>query len=367
LNQNYRIGSVALSLFCVAVLVLLPSQHGRSCTAFVLCDSASVTVAKNLDWPIGDGFVMVNPRGLSKYGLASAQGPQARWISRYGSISFNQFGREFPLGGMNEAGLVVEETSFSPSVYPSDDGRPTVNEFQWIQYQLDNFASVSEVVDNVSGLRIKKQLAGIHFLVVDAKGACAVIEFIAGKALVYTGQNLPAAVLANNEYANAIKYLKCHRRFGGERVPTSGPESPERFVRAASMLQDFPCLDHFDAGEYAFRILENVRQTDTQWSIVYDAVNLTARFIIPTLGAYHRIELTNLDFSCQRQPLMLDLKCLASNQESVNWDVWTRSRNSGLLRSVFQQFREHEGPANDVIDAFLNTTAFSLSHLQCSE
>ena len=30
------------------------------------------------------------------------------WISKYGSISFNQFGAEFPYGGINEEGLVVE-------------------------------------------------------------------------------------------------------------------------------------------------------------------------------------------------------------------------------------------------------------------
>ena len=32
------------------------------------------------------------------------------------------------------------------SEYPKPDGTPSVNELQWIQYQLDNFATVGEVL-----------------------------------------------------------------------------------------------------------------------------------------------------------------------------------------------------------------------------
>ena len=37
-----------------------------------------------------------------------AKGTPASWVSKYGSVTFNQYGRELPTGGMNEAGLVVE-------------------------------------------------------------------------------------------------------------------------------------------------------------------------------------------------------------------------------------------------------------------
>jgi choloylglycine hydrolase len=31
------------------------------------------------------------------------------WVATYGSVSFNQNGRELPCGGINEAGLVIEQ------------------------------------------------------------------------------------------------------------------------------------------------------------------------------------------------------------------------------------------------------------------
>jgi penicillin V acylase-like amidase (Ntn superfamily) len=49
--------------------------------------------------------VLINKRGLEK-SSAVEQSP-ARWTSCYGSVAFVQFGRDNPMSGMNEAGLVV--------------------------------------------------------------------------------------------------------------------------------------------------------------------------------------------------------------------------------------------------------------------
>jgi choloylglycine hydrolase len=38
--------------------------------------------------------------------METGDGKTISWISKYGSITFNQYGREFPTGGMNEKGLV---------------------------------------------------------------------------------------------------------------------------------------------------------------------------------------------------------------------------------------------------------------------
>jgi choloylglycine hydrolase len=54
---------------------------------------------------------------------------------------------------MNEAGLVVEIMWLKESEYPPPDEHPTVNELQWVQYQLDNFATVTEVAANAERLR----------------------------------------------------------------------------------------------------------------------------------------------------------------------------------------------------------------------
>jgi len=52
---------------------------------------------------------------------------------------------EFPLGGMNEAGLIVETMVLEDTQYPSPDSRPEVETLQWVQYQLDNFSTIEAV------------------------------------------------------------------------------------------------------------------------------------------------------------------------------------------------------------------------------
>lgn len=47
-----------------------------------------------------------------------------------------QYGRNFPTGGMNEAGLVIELMWLDGSRYPVPDARPAVDNLQWIQYNL---------------------------------------------------------------------------------------------------------------------------------------------------------------------------------------------------------------------------------------
>ena len=96
------------------------------------------------------------------------------WISRYGSISFNQNGREFPYGGMNQAGLVIEQMMHEneDAKYPALDDRFGLAELQWIQYQLDVSASVADVIASDRTVRISfTSVAPLHFLAADAGGA----------------------------------------------------------------------------------------------------------------------------------------------------------------------------------------------------
>src|SRR3712207_5256230 len=92
---------------CLAVLLALPAR-GSACTTFCLRAGDGVVFGKNYDFSIGYGMVVTNKRGVAKTALLETDDRPARWVSRYGSITFNQFGRESPSGGMNEAGLVVE-------------------------------------------------------------------------------------------------------------------------------------------------------------------------------------------------------------------------------------------------------------------
>jgi len=299
----------------------------------------AILFAKNFDWPLGDGYIFVNKRNVDKAAYGADSMASLRWTSKYGSVTFNQLGREFPLGGMNEAGLVVEELS-TPSQYPAPDKRPSVNEFQWVQYQLDNCGSVKEVLKSDQKLRVSKFLIGLHYLVADRKGNAAVIEFIGGKTAAYTGPELRVLVLSNNSYEESLRYLRFHRGFGGDRTVSNGPESGERFVRAATLLDDYYFPGQRPTVDQAFSLLKSVEQADTQWSIIYSIPLGRVFFKTKSHRTYKIINLRAFDFSCKSPVLMLPVDTDAAWLLTGNFVGYDAGKNRSLLESVFRKLTD---------------------------
>ena len=118
------------------VLLWATYQNSDACTALSINRTGTPVVGINYDWYFGDGAITVNKRGAFKIANGGSPGPLASWTSKYGSITFGQYGRELVQSGMNEAGLFVgglllEETQWSPP-----DSRPSIRSGQWLQYQL---------------------------------------------------------------------------------------------------------------------------------------------------------------------------------------------------------------------------------------
>jgi choloylglycine hydrolase len=82
--------------------------------------------------------------------------------------------------------------------YPESDDRPVLGVLQWIQYQLDNNATIEEVIATDAKIRISPNNPPLHYLIADASGNAATIEFFNGKIVVHKGKDLPFPVLTNN-------------------------------------------------------------------------------------------------------------------------------------------------------------------------
>jgi choloylglycine hydrolase len=245
---------------------------------------------------------------------------------------------------MNEKGLVIEEANYTPSRYPRGPG-PVVNEFQWIQYHLDTCADTAEVLASLKRLRIVPILARVHYLVCDAAGRAAVVEFIAGKVRVYTGDDLPVPVMTNTSYANSLKSLAIHRGFGGTRAVGDGPESPERFVRAATWIRGLTSMPGTASAQRVFRILEAVAQHDTQWGVVYDPVHLVLQFRTRRNPSIRSLGLVNCDF--QGTVWTADMNAPG---RALEWKEWTFSRHTLRLKNVFARLvRQGEAEAASAI------------------
>ena len=135
-------------LITVSILLILQSlnYNGKACTTFCINDSTNLIFGRNLDFEVGFGHVIINKRNIKKTAMIQPPEKAIKWISKYGSLTFNQAGKEFPHGGINEKGLVIEQMWLSETTYPEIDERYSMSAFQWIQYQLDNSETVNEVI-----------------------------------------------------------------------------------------------------------------------------------------------------------------------------------------------------------------------------
>src|SRR5256714_14805006 len=97
---------LACSVF--ALLCLLLNQT-FACTTFCLVGKGEVLFGRNYDWTVGDALVLVNKRGVAKTATIIDSDNGAKWVWKYGSFTFNQYGRENPTGGLNGMVLVAEQ------------------------------------------------------------------------------------------------------------------------------------------------------------------------------------------------------------------------------------------------------------------
>ena len=329
----------------ISVSFLIPNlvpAPGLSCTSFFIDHEGRKVFGKNYDWHLEQALIIINKRGVSKKALVDEkkiQPPYAQWTSRYGNLTFNQYGREIPSGGINEAGLVVEQMLLRETRCTGPDSRPAVSPTQWIQYQLDNSATVEDVISSSKGLRVFQDGPGIHYLVADRKGDCAVIEFLHGKFVCHRGDALPVKVLTNNTYADSRNFLKEHKGFGGRLAIMEGEHSMTRFVRAAYMLKAYGPASQKPVMDYAFDILTNVKQVThswaTRWTIVYDMNNLRVYFRTFSNPEMRYIDLEPINFSCSEPVKMLDINAGGSGDVTGCFENYSQEVNLDLIRDSF--------------------------------
>ena len=308
-----------------------------ACTTFVIDHSGQRVFGRNYDWVTGNGLVCVNQRGLSKTSQPQPDGKTISWVSRYGSISFNQYGKEFPTGGMNEKGLVVELMWLDGTGYPEADDRPAIGVLQWIQYQLDNSASVEDVISSDKSLRISKQGTPLHYLVADAMGHTATIEFLDGKMVVHQGKDLPYPVLTNNRYGESISRVSG----SGASEAAFRDNSLERFAKACNLVKHYASQPtETNAVDYAFKILAEVAQgSHTKWRIVYDMNKKEVHFRTLDFPSVKTVSFSNFDFSCGAPALSWTMNQPGSGNIGKLFGEFTLRQNQELVERSAEETR----------------------------
>jgi choloylglycine hydrolase len=332
-----------LSFGSIIALSLCLVMPGFTCSTFCLEHNGKVVVGRNLDWLMGGGMIIVNKHDVNKFALPLNPETQlssiAKWTSKYGSVSFNMLAREFPCGGINEKGLVVNEMTLSKSIYPAEDSRKGLSPLQWIQYMLDTCATVEEVISANKTIRIYQEVPSRHhFLVADKTGKTATFDFVDGKMQVHTGKTLPAACLTNNTYNESAGYLKQHKGFGGERSIEKNRGSLNRFVTAADLLKQYDGKEK--QADYAFNILQEVSQGKaTVWSVVFDIQNNKISYRTSAKKNIRSIDLTEMDYSSATPTLVQNVDNGFSGDVTNKFVPYTQEFNRKTVEHVLNNER----------------------------
>ncbi|MHB8138068.1 MAG: linear amide C-N hydrolase [Smithellaceae bacterium] len=332
-------------IMVVGWVVIVPDSY--SCTAISLKDANGWVAGFNHDWIIKDALIMTNKRGVSKIAAPpNEKTPKeslAKWTSKYGSVTLNQSGRDFPSDGMNEKGLFVAILLLEKTKWPAPGSRASISVGQWIQYQLDNFGNVQEVIDNSKRIQIvggapgkQADMSRFHFLACDRSGECVTVEGINGKMVYHTRKNLPVRVLTNTPYSEAINSLKHGKPIYGDVY-----HSETRFMQVSTRLKEAAVHIPKSATDFAFDTLKKVESHDavgpTVWTVVYDLANLRISFKTYDNPHVRYFDFSAFDFSCASPVKIFDILSESTGDVSDKFVDYSQQANKNLIMKTWSQ------------------------------
>jgi len=339
-KKSFFIVALIISYFTLCFL-----SQGFCCSTYLLHKGNTFLIGHNLDWPFKvPGMIVINKRNLKKVNISwqelstsqKPSSPSISWISKYSSVTFNPVGREFPDGGFNEVGLYIQEMTLQGTKYPENDKRPAMFMMQWMQYQLDNYETVDQVLQNLDNIILDGW--SWHFFVSDISGVSAVIEFINGKALVYTGEEMPFPVLCNSQYPNEITKLKKYNGFGGDQDVNLDDKSIPRFVHAAYLIKNYSETTPQSSIAYGFKILESMERDGTQWSYVIDVKKKQIYFRTSVCTEIKTFNFGSFDLSCDEPTMIIDINSTLQGNVEQNFQIYSEEINVQFITQVCKAF-----------------------------
>lgn len=219
----------------------------QACSRIFWNDNPVKLVGRTLDWSRNfDESMWALPAGMERVGRVPDN--PAKWTSRYASLIIA--GLDICTEeGINEKGLIVNLLFLDGTKYETRNSkRPGIAFYQWPQFYLDNYATVSEVIANLDQVQVVSAALGaeypeglpLHVALADQSGQSAIIEFIDGEPTIHMGRHYQ--VMTNEPaYDKQIANMLRYKAFGGtiEQLP-GGIQADDRFVRAAYTLKYLP-------------------------------------------------------------------------------------------------------------------------------
>jgi penicillin V acylase-like amidase (Ntn superfamily) len=217
--------------------------------------------------------------------------------------------------GINERGLAAHLLYLTAADFgPRDPSKPGLHAGLWAQYVLDNAATVAEALALLDHVQLvmaeaRGSKTTVHLALEDADGDSAIVEYLAGKAVVHHGREY--RIMTNDPpYDQQLELLKAHNfSQPTSDTPLPGNVNPrDRFQRAAYYLAILPRPKTEREGVAGvFAIVRNVSVPfgapykgfgiyNTEYRTVTDLTNKIYFFELTTSPSVIWVDLKKLDF-----------------------------------------------------------------------
>ena len=265
--------NVFLITALVIIFSVIPQKRVRACTRVVYQGNKDMVITgRTMDWKEDTrSNIWIFPRGMERNGEVGKD--PMRWKSKYGSVVTSAYDI-CSTDGMNEKGLVANLLWLAESSYPQWNGeKPALSIAAWVQYMLDNFATVSEAVseiekntfDVVSDMMPDgTRMATLHLSISDATGDNAIFEYIDGKLNIH--HNRSYQVMTNSPVFDQQLALDDYwKTIGGTTFLPGTNRAADRFVRASFYINAIPKTE--DTRTALASVFSVIRNTSVPFGI----------------------------------------------------------------------------------------------------
>ena len=265
--------NVFLITALVIIFSVIPQKRVRACTRVVYQGNKDMVITgRTMDWKEDTrSNIWIFPRGMERNGEVGKN--PMRWKSKYGSVVTSAYDI-CSTDGMNEKGLVAHLLWLAESSYPQWNGeKPALSIAAWVQYMLDNFATVSEAVseiekntfDVVSDMMPDgTRMATLHLSISDATGDNAIFEYIDGKLNIH--HNRSYQVMTNSPVFDQQLALDDYwKTIGGTTFLPGTNRAADRFVRASFYINAIPKTE--DTRTALASVFSVIRNTSVPFGI----------------------------------------------------------------------------------------------------
>ncbi len=321
------------------------------CTRVIWPDAnGAVIVGRNMDFHMD---LLTNlwkmPRGIER---ADGVNGDLKWKAKYGSVVATAFDL-IATDGMNEEGLAGHILWLTESNYgKAGDSDVQLSQSIWLQYYLDNFATVAEAVEwtNSTGVKVGQLfdptghlVPALHLALNDASGDSAIIEYTDGEPTVYHSREYQ--VMTNSPtFDKQLELVKTIEGLGGEKPLPGSTLASDRFARASYYVKhQVQPKTQLQAMAAMFSIIRNAAQpfrtpepgkpdaSQTIWQVVADMTNKRYAFESTTRPNIVWIEFDKLSFSEGSEILKLDLVSKLALEGGLAGEVSHKFQSPGEL------------------------------------